>query len=157
MSNSPFRQKSIERISSPEKLNEYIRVSSPSVWMLLLAIVILLAGVCVWGVMGHMDTVLTTAAVAENGAVTAYVREKDVSSVHEGMKASVAQQEGAVVSVSAQPVQVDETFDEYARHIGSLQLGEWVFAAELDVSCADGVYSAEIVTQSVAPISFVLN
>ena len=39
-----FRQKSLDRISSPEQLNDYIRVSTPSVWMVLIAIVILLAG-----------------------------------------------------------------------------------------------------------------
>ena len=45
-----FREKSLERIASPEQLNAYIRVSTPSVWLLLAAVVILLAGVCVWGV-----------------------------------------------------------------------------------------------------------
>ena len=30
-----FRKKSLERISSPEQLNEYVRVSTPSVWLVL--------------------------------------------------------------------------------------------------------------------------
>ena len=60
-----FRQKSLDRISSPEQLNAYIRVSTPSVWLLLTAIVILLIGVCVWGVWGHMDTTLPVVAVAD--------------------------------------------------------------------------------------------
>ena len=81
MSNTLFRQKSLDRISSPEQLNDYIRVSTPSVWMLLLAIVILLLGVCVWGVFGHLDTTLPVAAVAENGVVTAYVKETDAGKV----------------------------------------------------------------------------
>ena len=81
MSNTLFRQKSLERISSPEQLNDYIRVSTPSVWLLLIAIVILLAGVCVWGVFGHMDTALPVAAVSREGIVTAYVREADVQKV----------------------------------------------------------------------------
>ena len=44
MNNSIFRQKSIEKISSPEKLDDYIRVTAPSVWITLAAIVILLVG-----------------------------------------------------------------------------------------------------------------
>lgn len=36
MSNNLFRTKSIEHISSPEQLNDYIRVSTPSVWMRLI-------------------------------------------------------------------------------------------------------------------------
>ncbi len=50
-----FRKKSMDRISSPEELNDYIKVTSPSVWMVLLAIVVILAGVLVWGVIGSVD------------------------------------------------------------------------------------------------------
>ena len=41
-----FRKSSLEQISSPEKLNEYIRVSRPSVWIILGAVTaIIIAGV----------------------------------------------------------------------------------------------------------------
>ncbi len=45
-----FRQKSVDVVSSPEQLNDYMRVTSPGVWAVLTAILVLLAGVCVWGV-----------------------------------------------------------------------------------------------------------
>ena len=152
-----FRKKSLERISSPEQLNSYIRVATPSVWLLLTAIVILLAGVCVWGVFGHMDTTLPVVAVAENGVVTAYVREADIASVKAEAVVTV---DGDIVKIWAiddQPVQVDESFSEYARHVGGLQQGEWVYAVKLDVNCPDGIYIAQIVIDSVSPMSFVLN
>ena len=47
-----FREKSIERVSSPEELNDYIRVTSPSVWLVLAALIILLAGMLAWSVLG---------------------------------------------------------------------------------------------------------
>ena len=56
MDNSIFRKKSIERISSPEQLGDYIRVSNPSVWIILGAIIVLLIGSCVWGIFGTIDT-----------------------------------------------------------------------------------------------------
>ena len=46
-----FRKANLERMSSPEKLNDYIRVSNPSVWVILVAIAILLIGVLVWGIL----------------------------------------------------------------------------------------------------------
>ena len=152
-----FREKSLQRISSPEQLNSYIRVSTPSVWLLLTAIVILLAGVCIWGIFGHMDTTLPAAAVAVDGTVTAYVKASDVSQVAPGAKVSIGSAEGSVISVSAEPIPVDDAFTDYMRHIGGLQTGEWVCALTLDISCAEGVYTAQIVTDSVSPISFVLN
>lgn len=49
-----FRQKSIKRVSSPEQLNDYIRVTTPSVWLVLLALVILLVGMLAWSILGRV-------------------------------------------------------------------------------------------------------
>lgn len=152
-----FRKKSLDRISSPEQLNDYIRVSTPSVWMLLIAIVILLAGVCAWGVLGRMETTLPVAAVAQGGAVTAYVREADVQQVEQGAAVSVAGTAGKVQAIAAEPVKVDASFTEYMRHVGRLQEGEWVYPVTLDADCPEGVHAGQIVIDSVAPMSFVLN
>ena len=46
-----FRSANLERMSSPEKLNDYITVSNPSVWIILAAIAIMLIGALVWGVL----------------------------------------------------------------------------------------------------------
>lgn len=47
-----FRKKSLERVSSPEELNDYIRVTTPSVWVVLIALALLLAGMLVWSIFG---------------------------------------------------------------------------------------------------------
>ena len=48
MESQLFRKKSMERISSPEELHDYMRVTSPRLWMILAAIVALLAGFIVY-------------------------------------------------------------------------------------------------------------
>ena len=50
MDNQIFRKKNIERVSSPEQLNDYVRVSNPGVWMVLTAVIVLLFGICAWGI-----------------------------------------------------------------------------------------------------------
>ncbi len=52
---SIFRQKSLDRVSSPEQLNDYIRVTTPSVWLVLLALVLLLVGMLAWSVFGRVE------------------------------------------------------------------------------------------------------
>ena len=42
MNSQLFRKSSIDRVSSPEQLNSYIRVSNPGVWLVLAAVVLLL-------------------------------------------------------------------------------------------------------------------
>ena len=52
---SIFRQKSMDRVSSPEQLNDYIRVTTPSVWLVLLAVVVLLVGILAWSIFGTVE------------------------------------------------------------------------------------------------------
>ncbi len=55
MNNSIFRQKSIDRVSSPEQLNDYIRVTSPRIWLVIAAVLFLIAGMIFWGVFGTVE------------------------------------------------------------------------------------------------------
>lgn len=154
-----FRKTSVERVSSPEQLNDYIRVSNPSVWMTLGAIIILLAGVCVWGVLGRLETKVSAAALADSGAVVCFVKEAEAGRIQSGMTVRVGGQTFTVAEVSQAPVAVGQggQFSEYLLHVGNLQVGEWVYEVHLNGSLADGVYAAEIVVDSVSPLSFVLN
>ena len=138
-------------------MNEYIRVATPGVWMVLLAIVILLTGVCAWGVLGRLDTTLSAVAMAQNGEMTVYVKEADIASIEEGMAVRVGESEFQVTGIAAQPISVDGSFSDYALHVGSLQSGEWVYALTVSGSAADGVHSAALVTERIVPISFLLN
>ncbi len=157
MNEQLFRKKSVDRVSSPEQLNDYIRVSNPGIWMILAAIVVLLVGAIVWGVVGRLDTTISTVAVAENGDVTIYVKEADVASIENGMTVRIGDKEGTVTEIASSPVAVDDTFSDYALHVGNLVSGEWVFAVKVSGDFTDGVHSAEVVIESVSPISFVLN
>ena len=48
MENPIFRKKSLDRISSPEALDDYLHVTTPSVWLILIAIIMLLVGMLIW-------------------------------------------------------------------------------------------------------------
>lgn len=64
---SIFRQKSIERVSSPEELNDYIRVVTPSIWIVIIAAAAMLAGVIIWGVFGSGKAASSAAGPAGQG------------------------------------------------------------------------------------------
>ena len=68
--NSIFREKSMDRISGPESLNDYIRVTSPSVWITLLALVILLAGMLAWSIFGKVTVRHEDGSVEEVHPIT---------------------------------------------------------------------------------------
>ena len=81
MSKQLFRQKSLDKITSPEQMGDYIRVSNPSVWMILAAIIVFLIGVYVWGVFGRLDTTLQTGGICKDGQLVFYISEQDFKKI----------------------------------------------------------------------------
>ena len=70
MDNRLFRKKSIDRISSPEQLEDYMRVTSPAIWMVLAAVIALLGGLLVCSSVGRVETTMPVQATASGGTVT---------------------------------------------------------------------------------------
>ena len=134
MSEEIFRKKSLDKIKSPENLNDYIRVANPGVWMVLVAVILLLVGACLWGTLGRIETKLPVNVRAENGTVICTVDADKIPSVKVGMTVRVENTEGAITSVDISTGRI---------------------TAAVDVT--DGTYSAYIITESVRPLSFVLN
>jgi HlyD family secretion protein len=59
MEKSIFRQVSLDRLSSPEQLDQLLRVTGPRSWFALAAVFLLLAGTVLWGCVGSIDTTAT--------------------------------------------------------------------------------------------------
>lgn len=157
MENSIFRQKSMERVSSPEQLNDYIKVTNPGLWIILAAVVILLVGFIVWGTAGTLETKLTVAAVSDSGKVTCYVKEADFDSISAADAVRIGGSEYAVSYICDLPIAVDDSFTAYALRLGDLTAGEWVYQVTVSADLPDGAYEAAIITDRVSPVSFLFN
>ena len=68
-----FREKSLERVTSPEQLNDYIKVTTPSVWLILFATLILIVGTLFWAVFGKIR-VNTDNGVEETAPISYVIR-----------------------------------------------------------------------------------
>jgi len=52
---SIFREKTLNKVNNPEDLNDYIRVTRPSVWIVLIAVILLLTGIIAWSIFSSID------------------------------------------------------------------------------------------------------
>jgi hypothetical protein len=157
MGNELFRKKSMDKISSPDQLTDYIRVTNPGVWMVLAAILILLMGTCVWGVFGRLETRLSVAAVSNGEAIICYVPEENAGSVKVGMPIVIDGVEYTINQIADEPSIMTDNYEQYILHIGNLEVGQWVYKVNSDSVLKTGIYSAYIVTDRVSPLSFVFN
>lgn len=147
----------MDKISSPEQLHDYVKVANPGIWMAISAIVILLAGVVVWGFIGKIDTTMASAIVTDGGNSVMYIGESDVEKLEIGMKVRSENKEYSITAIAEEPIKVDSSLTDYAIHASGLTLGEWVYEVSIDGEHSDGVNKADIVIESISPISFILN
>lgn len=139
MSETIFREKSIAKVKSPDNLNEYIQVSNPGVWTLLAAIIFLLIGFCIWGVFGHVQTVVNTDAVCQSEVVTCYLTDKDAKVVRPGMAVEINGQRCSVSEVNARAE------------------GQSTCTIKTSKPLPDGIYEVRILVEDLRPVSFLLN
>ena len=159
MDNGLFRKKSIDRISSPEQLHDYMRVTSPRLWMLLAAVVLLLAGFIVYASRTTMENTMPIRVTVENYHLTAEQsgtgEEKDAAliyaeipidqmdTVKTGMQVRFANGTGHVEWISA--------FSDEDKVQVMIQMDK------VSYPLTDGEFDAELVLESTTPISFFWN
>lgn len=137
MENQLFRKDSMERIASPEQLQDYIRVTNPGIWMVLAAVIVLLAGFIVVASMTKLETKLPVSGEMSGGTFRIELLKSEAEKIKENMPVRVADQE----------TKIDYIYSEDNRHV----------TATATIDLPDGVYDAEIITESIAPLSFLLN
>ena len=133
-----FRKKAIEQISSPEQLSDYLKVTNPSIWLVLVAVMILLAGLIAWATIGTLETIVHENAIVKDGVAQIIIIEGNSAGIKEGMTFRMANQEEGVISY------VED--DEYGRTI-----------AVAKVTLPDGEYNVDIIKERVHPIQFLIS
>lgn len=152
-----FRERSLEAIETPENLNDYLRVTSPGVWLVLATCIALLAGFVLWGIFGSIDTTLKLAVTASDGHAVCYVPYGELEKVAQRGEVTInGQSYGIRTGTSAKVVAVSEEMDPYVRVGGGLAVGDITVELELDAALQDGVYSASVVTERLQPIALLL-
>ncbi|NLA27267.1 MAG: hypothetical protein GX878_07730 [Firmicutes bacterium] len=159
-----FRKVAMERVTSPEQLNDYIRVSNPSVWLVLAAILILVGAASVWGIYGTLDTTIDTIGYAENEQVVCYLTEEEFAAVADGVLAVRVDGTASAVTVrQTQPLSYEEISDLYANDPYALYAlgivpGEWRYRVELlPAGTAGAIVDVSFLIESTNLLSFITN
>ena len=129
-----FRRKTIERISSPEQLTDYLCVTNPGIWAILAAVILLLGGLFAWAAVGTLETNAPVKVIVEERL--AEVVPTGSETLEDGMLLRVASQETVLVFTDV---------DDYDRSYGVAE-----------VNLPDGVYDGTVVLEQTRPIDFLL-
>lgn len=156
MQNDLFRKKSLERISSPEEMHDYMRVTSPRLWMLLTAIVVLLVGFIVYASSTTLENTLplkvtiekladTDEAGNETGVISFVSAELPVSEkdlVNTGMEVRIGSEKGKISWIASS---------------GGDKLSLVIDMEHPSFPWPEGEQDAVLVLESTSPIKFLWN
>lgn len=159
MAGKLFREKTMEKVTSPEQLNDYIRVTSPGVYLTLGAVLVFLVCLCVWSAVGTLDITVETKGLADGSVIYCYLDEEDVQYVQEGMTVRTEAGEGTVKRVSEIPddygTMAERLGGESIVHALHIQDGAWGYLVEVSQeSPSEGLTEVSIVTDRVSPLSY---
>ena len=154
---SLFREKNLEAMNTPESLNDYLRVTSPGVWLVLAAVIAVLIGAVLWGIFGRINTTAELAVAASGGETVCYVPYEVLQQVMDRGTVTVEGQEyGLRMADDYEVTIVSEETNPYVRVRGNLQTGDVTVEVPVEAALSDGVYTGTVVTESLQPISLLL-
>lgn len=133
--NKLFRQESLKRLSSPDDLNDILRVVNPSGWAVLLSVLLILAGIFVWSLVGNVERKINTSVEVSGGVARFTVEDTALKSK---MPVKVGDTESLLLNVGK---------DKYGNYIGTANVS----------GMTDGIYEAEITVERISPIKFLFN
>ena len=129
-----FRKQTIDRISSPEQLTDYLKVTNPGIWIVLLAVIVLLTGLLVWSASGRLETRVPASMTVQAGEAEIIAAGQGAVELKEGMTVQAGGDEYIIRSVRKEPS------------------GRTV--AHTEAALPDGTYEVSVITESIRPIDF---
>ena len=122
-SDSLFRKNSMESLTSPEQLTDYLHVTTPTVWVVMAAIILLLVGMLIWGSTAYIESYAAGTAQVQDGSMLVFFDDAELArNVEAGMSVTVGETSSVI------------------RSVGVTESG--ILFAEAGTSLADGSYPA---------------
>jgi len=133
-----FRKESMERVSSPEALQDYLHVTSPAIWAVLAAVVLLLIGLFIWSSVTAVESYAAGEAEVRSGVLTLRFDDAEkAASVEVGMTVRLGDMTTPVLSIGT---------DEDGNPI-----------AVASAALPDGIYEARVGYRSIQIIKLLFN
>ena len=154
MADDIYNKKALDKIKTPDNLNDYIKVSNPQLWIILCAVLLLLGGMLVWGIFGKIYVTVTVPTFVENNKGISLVNESRINSISEGMPIVADTVTGYVESKSYTGQKISEITSVYGISVSQSAPTDLAYVVTSNIKLPNGMYNAEIAIEEVRPISY---
>ena len=157
---SVFNQSARERLRNPDDLDRCVRVTSPSVWVMLGAVLLLIFGLLSWGIFGVVTVGVEDVCIFKDGQLVGFVDERQASLIEVGDAGKVDDLQVNVTYVGDHATTRDEALKKFKddAFVDLLFDGDECYPVYLsgNDSLKEGMaYNVTIVTDKASPLSLV--
>lgn len=158
MQSKLYREESLSQITKPHQLNDYIKVSSPGVWIVIAAILAFLVGMIIWASLGQITVSIETIAVVKDKRITVYFDASIKDEIDEGMTVYCGDETFSLPAVDYKPVSIySENLSDYAKYEGGFTEDSRLIRAIGSTDLADGVYFVSVNLNADKPIKLIID
>ncbi len=147
------------KLTSPDQLNNYIRVTSSGIWIVLAAILVLIAGLFMWLFTGQLEISLHTPIFTIGPNSYAFIPLDELQGITPGSSARIGSSTGKVTALSSEPMTISEIDAVIGRNNAAMldNSSRSLWKVSMNIPGAlDGVSRGVIVIATVRPITFLL-
>lgn len=157
-----FRKKVIDRVSTPEELDHYLQVTSPGIWIALIAVVVFLVGVLGWAVFGHIQKTVNVAVVRMDGNYVCLLTAETKRLVNEDSKVVIGERTFDLIPTDLDPIVLGTKggVDLNVKLSLGLKNGDILYPVMIDGEPDDiptSTYIGKFLLELVKPISLIIN
>ncbi len=140
----------------PGDLNQYIRLTTVSTWLVLGAFLIFVIGMVVWGFFGRLTVSVQAVAVSNENNVMLYIPEDQISRIKQDNELVINGNTDVIGDINDNTVteKAGEVLDEYQRSLANLTEDQKVLVVKRTMDVPDGYYAASIIIERIMPFSF---
>jgi len=154
--NTIFRQKSLDRVTSVEDMEKYIKTTTPSLWLLLVSIIVFLVGVITWAATGKINVETVSGCNVNDGKVKCIISEDRYESITEYSFIEINDNVFKITNING-PIEAKLDGDLSALHTSNIETGSWYYEVNGSCNLSNGEYKGKVVFEQVSPITFVIN
>ena len=140
----------------PGDLNQYIHLTTVSIWLVLGAFLVFVIGMVVWGFLGRLTVSVQAVAVSQESSIMLYIPEDQVSRIKQDSELVINDTTATIGEIreNAYTEKASDALDEYQRSLAGLTEDQKVLVINRTMAVPDGSYSASIILERIKPFSF---
>ncbi len=136
MNEKLFRKSSLEHLTSLEKLDTYVKVTTPRAWISVIGLLLLLISVGIWSSAVSLKTSVSVEGVMYENKLHVFLTPQQAEKLKEGMSVEAGGERiGEITGIIKEPVRREEAGKLYLTdYYRETKLDDWNVEVLIDVS-----------------------